>query len=1310
MKNSYSHKLFLSLITLGATIFCSSQIKADTLQVSSNITPEQMVQEILIGGGVVTSNITYTGNNISRGKFWGGPGNIGISDGIILTSGNVTIAPGPNNNTGAGANSGQGGDPDLNMIAGVSTFDACLLEFDFIPQSTTVTFRYVFASEEYHEYVDQFNDAFGFFISGPGITGIYSNNSANIALIPLTNIPVTINTVNCGNPYNCRDYCDHCQYFVNNTQQFTQYDAFTKTLTAWATVIPCETYHIKLAIGDGLDHAYDSGVFLEANSFSSIGIASEMEFTQPNVEFLIEGCSDVSILFTLSNQPDADFYLPITISGSAINGIDYLEIPDSIFYPQGYTQAWLDIITIPDQISEWFENIRIVYNSSLCDVDYDTILISLKDYQLGLQMTPDTIINCATNASIGVENIFGFEPYSFLWSTGDTTAYITVSPLITTTYYVTVSALCDSTTTDSVKVIVNGPESNAGVDLSIPYGTTTTLQGSAGQGSGDYTFSWEPAEMLDDPTSPTPTTVQMIQTVPFTLTVTDLAGGCQDIDQMVLFVFGGPLNAGPVADPVEICSGGSSQLFSYASGGSENYTYTWTSIPPGFSSNLQDPIVQPVVNTTYHVVINDGYNSVSGDVTVEVYNVGVLSEIEYTEDPYVDFTIEGCSNASVMLTLSNQADEDFYLPLIISGSAANGIDYEEIPNSVFFQQGQSQAWFDIITIPDQIAENVENIRIVYDSSVYCVNYDTILIDLRDYTLALETTPDTMAYCGTEAYIGVKNIYGFEPYSLVWSTGDITEYITVSPLITTTYYVTVSALCDSMTTDSIIVYVNSPESHAGQDLSIPYGTTTNLQGSASQGSGTYTYSWEPDSLLVDPTSPTPLTVQMVQTTQFTLTITDLAGSCQDVDQMILSVTGGPLNVGPIADPVEICPGESAHLIPYAGGGSGDYTYSWSSIPPGFSSELLDPYVQPLVTTTYYVMINDGFNTVTGDVTVVVSILPVPEAGENDTIWNGTIGHLYGSASLGSGSYTWHWEPFNKLLNPYAPNPVTVELIETTLFWLSVTDNNTGCVCAGADYATVVVNGGPLAVSAEVSDSLICLGETTQLHALPSGGNQDNYTYTWSSIPAGFSSDEREPFISPVDDTKYTVQIFDQFNYSQAEVSIIISQPPVVSLGADTLVCPYDTVLLTANNPGMTFYWSNGSVEPSISIGTTGIGFDIKKIWVQVENAYGCVSTDTIRVIFDFAECSGVGENEDDIYFYLYPNPTTGKVLFEWKRLSGEVEMQISDIHGNMILDQTIHSPLSGDYKGSFNLDGQSRGIFLLRLISEDKVLVRKIVLQ
>jgi hypothetical protein len=960
MKILYFHKWFLALLSILVTYsLLSFQAKGDTLHVSSSITPEQMVQEILIGGGVVTSNITYTGNNISRGKFWGGPGSIGISDGIILTSGNVTVAPGPNNNGGAGADSGQGGDPDLTQIAGVSTFDACVLEFDFIPQSNTVSFKYVFGSEEYHEYVNQFNDAFGFFMSGPGIDGPFSNNAANIALIPLSNTPVTINTVNCGNPYNCADHCTNCVFFVNNPtgQHFTQYDAFTTVLRAWATVIPCETYHIKLAIGDGIDHVYDSGVFLEANSFSSVGISSEPEYSAPDFNFAIEGCNDVDILFTLSVQPDADFWMPLIIGGSATNGVDYEEINDSLFFPVGFSEAWLHINTIADASAEWFENIRLVYNSSLCSIDYDTISIQLQDYKLALDMTPDTTINCATQATIGVQNINGFGPFHTVWSTGDTTSYITVSPLITTTYYATVFALCDSSTVDSVTVIVDGPESNAGTDVSIPYGTTTTLQGSASQGSGDYTFSWEPA----------------------------------------------------------------------------------------------------------------------------------------------------------------------------------------------------------------------------------------------------------------------------------------------------------------------------------------------------------------ALLTDPTSPTPLTLQMQSTTQFTLTVTDLAGNCQDIDQMLLTVTGGPLNVGPVANPGAICPGDNSQLYSYAGGGSGSYTFQWSSVPAGFSSNLQDPVVQPLATTTYYVQINDGYNTVSGNVAVTVHPLPMPEAGENDTIYHGTYGYLFGSASQGSGSYIYNWEPADKLINPHAQNPSTVKLYETTLFRLSITDYVTGCVSYGEDLATVVVSGGPLAVNAEVTDPLICGGGSTQLHALPSGGNPE-YTYSWTSSPPGFTSTESDPVITPSASTTYYVVVNDGFNTIDSQVSVVVSQLPFVSLGNDVTVCPLDTVYLTANNPGMSYYWSNGSIDQSITIGTTGIGFDLKTIWVEVENEDGCVGTDTIRVFFDFAQCNGLVEGDDLSRFYIYPNPTTGKTQFEWEGIFGNVELRVSDLHGNMILTRFIQPQVSGNYKGSLNLDGNPKGIYLLRLISDDKVLIRKILLQ
>lgn len=121
-------------------------------------------------------------------------------------------------------------------------------------------FQFVFGSEEYPEYVNQFNDVFGFFINGPGINGPHSNNSKNIALIPGTNTPVSINNVNEGN---------NSEYFVVNDLDFIQYDGFTTVFTAESEVQPMQTYHIKLAIGDGVDHFYDSGVLLQASSFCS---------------------------------------------------------------------------------------------------------------------------------------------------------------------------------------------------------------------------------------------------------------------------------------------------------------------------------------------------------------------------------------------------------------------------------------------------------------------------------------------------------------------------------------------------------------------------------------------------------------------------------------------------------------------------------------------------------------------------------------------------------------------------------------------------------------------------------------------------------------------------------------------------------------------------------------------------------------------------------------------------------------------------------------------------------------------------------
>ncbi|WP_396183528.1 choice-of-anchor L domain-containing protein, partial [Flavobacterium sp.] len=254
-------------------------------------TPAQLVQNVLLGQGVVVSNITFNGSaanaNVVRdqvGYFTTGitPTNLGIAEGLILATGNATLAEGPNNLNNASDPTGFPieGDPDLLALASGAIRNKSVLEFDFVPTGNQLSFNFVFASEEYPEYVDSgFNDVFGFFLRGPGIAGPFTGGAANVALIPTTttgNSTVSINNVNAGNPGfpGCPFVPPGANpsnplYYVNNCGGASiQYDGFTTILTASATVQCGQLYHIKLAISNVGDNAWDSAVFLQANSFN----------------------------------------------------------------------------------------------------------------------------------------------------------------------------------------------------------------------------------------------------------------------------------------------------------------------------------------------------------------------------------------------------------------------------------------------------------------------------------------------------------------------------------------------------------------------------------------------------------------------------------------------------------------------------------------------------------------------------------------------------------------------------------------------------------------------------------------------------------------------------------------------------------------------------------------------------------------------------------------------------------------------------------------------------------------------------------
>ncbi len=194
-------------------------------------------------------------------------------------------------------------------------------------------------------------------------------------------------------------------------------------------------------------------------------------------------------------------------------------------------------------------------------------------------------------------------------------------------------------------------------------------------------------------------------------------------------------------------------------------------------------------------------------------------------------------------------------------------------------------------------------------------------------------------------------------------------------------------CGSAPPSQLPVTVNPlPVANAGPDVTIPYGTSITLHASAG-GSGTLSYHWSPEALLVNPNLQDPQTVNLTATTVFILLVTNQASLCEKTDDVVVTITGGPLHASPVSIPNTVCKGTPSQLFANAGGGSGTYTYTWSSNPPGnppWNSSLANPTVFPDVSTTYLLNLSDGFNGTSGNTTVLVHPLPTAFIQGGDTL--------------------------------------------------------------------------------------------------------------------------------------------------------------------------------------------------------------------------------------------------------------------------------------------------------------------------------------
>jgi gliding motility-associated-like protein len=601
-------KIILSIVLLLFAPFTWSQ-----LQTAGGQTPNQLVQNVLLGSGVDVFNINYSGASGAIGTFNSTNASIGIDEGIIMTTGTINQGAdgphGPNNRANAGMDNGETGYSALTNLVGTTTYNATLLEFDFIPYSDTVKFKYVFASEEYPEFVgSQFNDVFAFFISGPGIPG----GSQNMAIIPGTTQPVAINNVNhLQNTNFYQDNGDGSQAPFNNDPFYVQYDGFTVPLEAVSKVQCGETYHLIIAVADVADPIYDSGIFLEKNSLNSLQpVQVSYQLTSDpygDGQTMAQGCTSAEVTVNRSGpMVNQALTIPISVSGSAVQGLDYSTVPNSISFLPGQTSITFTIDALNNVALAGLANLILQFQiEDPCgNSDFQSIELFIKPVEsVSVTLNSPDVFCPGEEVQLTAQAQGGGGGYTYLWNTGEITQSIFVSPLITQSYSVQVTDGCLNETA-SATVEVEVPEYDP-LEISatddiveqcpfVPYDLVVEAIGGAGQ----YTYEWSDPSGNIIGTSPEINVAAPATTI-YTVVVTDQCGVSQSTT-VTITILSPPLLLS-ITPYQEICPGDSVLLTINATGGFGNYYYNW----PHSSETSQSVWVNPMRTTTYTVIVKD---------------------------------------------------------------------------------------------------------------------------------------------------------------------------------------------------------------------------------------------------------------------------------------------------------------------------------------------------------------------------------------------------------------------------------------------------------------------------------------------------------------------------------------------------------------------------------------------------------------------------------------------------------------------------------------------------------------------------------
>ncbi len=950
--------LTVQFVSNGSTVFegfqGSWECTADACQPNQEITvqtgssPADIVQSVVTGQTSITITNIDCANSALATFQAGSNTDLGLEKGILLTSGSANNVSNPGSFFSS-APTGTPGDDDLDYLSTINgnnseSNDACIVEMDVFASTDEITFEYIFGSEEYPEWVGtSFNDIFAFLVSGPGIVGDPNiGNQENVATLPDGTF-IQINSVN--DAQNWQFYRD------NQDGQSVVYDGLTsdslgvkKSLTARIPTIPCNTYHLKFAIADRGDTAFDSGVFISDIKGGSPNLGVNYN---SGIQYLVEECVNIpdEVVISLNAPVTQPTTFDIVISGTATLGTDYLlTIPGSITFNSGTEVFSFPIQALSDGIPEGTETIiiQLVRDFGCGATILATLEIELQD-NLDVQIFEDqldTVLVCEGNGAqlnvIGAADYFWQPPGIF----SDPNISNPIVTPATSQWVMVTGTLGICVDVDSVYLNLISPEVNIFPEGIINICETDSITLTATNNVNNSNLLWTTFFFpLTDPNNP----VQTIVPPPFFnsifLEVEVELGGCVATDQVTINVdaFDFPV----VASDTTICQNYSVDLGTDVIGSSTNFVWTPNiGLSPG--NNVSGPIATPDVTTTYTLIGSSasGVCKDTAEVTITVIPVDV--EIQNPDTIFI------CLGESA--TLNN-----------INSTAGVGVTWT--PNFFLNQVTPEQV---VVTPP------VTTWYYATLNAATCTVTDSVLVYVDSLpNLSIMANPAKESYCLGEQVLLTSPTYepgNFPGITLMWDSeipGALTpdSFLNLVFIATETHtYVrttTVNA-CTSIDSIEIIVVPSTLISIVPPFDTICPGEAVNLMVVGPP--GLTDFSWEPSGGLSCSDCPNPI-ASPISTTQYNVTAEFMG--CPVGASAGIFVPSGP--VFDLQDTL-ICPGEQVLLNPI---NNPDATYSWTSSDGSITTTEPMPTVTPAQTTTYTVTATVGDCVSTGSVTVTVA---------------------------------------------------------------------------------------------------------------------------------------------------------------------------------------------------------------------------------------------------------------------------------------------------------------------------------------------------